>query len=335
MRKSQWSIVNSQWSVRGIAKCILLLFTFHFSLLTLNAQSVSASLDRDKILLGEQVTLQFNLGNVSNLTSLVAGWPQLADTLSHTEVLKKSAIDTITVNDVNTYTQSFTLTSFDSGQWQLGPFLFVIQDKVTGKQIQLTTQPVFLTVLPVDVSSMKDYHPIKDIIGVETSFNWMPVIIAAIVIVLVIVVFIIIKNRKKRIAEKPKIVLKGTPLERALEKLQALQNEKLTSNIAIKKFHSETDIVTRQYFEEMLNIKALQLTISEIFARMNVYLQDAQLRRKFQQVFELNTAVKFAKYMPQEEESKATLNEIINSLQRIDESVNIARNNADRMVSKY
>ncbi|HEY2726143.1 MAG TPA: hypothetical protein VGI61_03140, partial [Parafilimonas sp.] len=110
MRKSQWSMVNGQWNVRCVAKCILLLFTFHLSLFTLNAQSVSASLDRDKILLGEQVTLQFNVGDVSNLTSFVSGWPQLKDTLSHTEILKQTTIDTITVNDVNTYQQSFTLT---------------------------------------------------------------------------------------------------------------------------------------------------------------------------------------------------------------------------------
>jgi len=329
----KFKIQNSKFK-KLIVRCFLL-FTFYFLLFTSSAQSVSASLDRDKILLGEQVTLQFNLGNVSNLTSFVAGWPQLPDTLSHTEILKKTAIDTITVNDVNTYTQSFTLTSFDSGRWQLGPFLFVMQDKVSGKQIKLSTQPVFLTVLPVNVSSMKDYHPIKDIIDVETSFDWTPVIIGIVITIIIIIIFIIIKNRKKRIAQKPKVVLKGTPLERALEKLNALQNEKLTSNTAIKKFHSDIDLITRQYFEEMLHIKALQLTISEVFSRMNVYLQDAQLRRKFQQVFELNSAVKFAKYLPQQEESKATLNEIINSLQRIDESVNIARNNADRMVSKY
>jgi hypothetical protein len=64
-------------------------------------------------------------------------------------------------------------------------------------------------------------------------------------------------------------------------------------------------------------------------------MQDLQLRSKFHQVFELNNAVKFAKYMPGEEESKHTLKEIITGLQQIDESVHYIRNHADTMVPKY
>ncbi len=329
----KFKIQNSKF--KKLAVNCFLLFAFYFLLFTSSAQSVSASLDRDKILLGEQVTLQFTLNNINEATTFVATWPQLQDTLAHSEILKRTLIDTINVNSVNTYQQNFTVTSFDSGRWQLGPFIFIIQDKTSGKQIQLTTSPLFLTVLPVDVSSMQEYHPIKDIIDVQTSFNWMPIIIAAAVILLAIIIFIIIKKGKKRITTAPKIILKGTPLERAIEKLQVLQMEPLSSVAAIKKFHSEIDFITRQYFEEMLQVKALQLTVTELFARMNVYLQNAQLRSKFRQVFELNASVKFAKYMPQEEESKDTLKEIIKSLHQIDESVNIARSNADRMVSKY
>src|SRR5436305_13065348 len=97
--RMKFKIQNSKLKISTV-KCFLL-FTFYFLINCVSAQSVSASLDRDKILLGEQVTLQFNLGNVSNLTSFVASWPQLPDTLSHTEILKKGSIDTITVNDVN------------------------------------------------------------------------------------------------------------------------------------------------------------------------------------------------------------------------------------------
>ncbi|MEP6465676.1 MAG: hypothetical protein ABJB05_05200 [Parafilimonas sp.] len=328
----KWSTVSVVCSAIKLLKQALLIFTFYFSINALSAQSVSASLDRDKILLGEQVTLQLNAGNISNLTSFVTNWPQLPDTLSHTEILKRTAIDTITVNDVNAYQQSFTLTCFDSGVWQLGPFLFVIQDKVSGKQLQLATQPVFLTVLPVDVSSLKNYHPLKDIINVETSFNWLPIIIAIGVILIAVIIFVFIKKRKKKITTKPKIILKGTALQRALEKLLVLEKQPLSSAIEIKKFHSETDFIIRQYFEEMMQLKAMQLTATELVSRLSVYMQDKQLRLKFQRLFELNASVKFAKYLPEATESRNTLKEIIRSLQQIDESVNEARHNANRMV---
>lgn len=352
MRKR--STVNGQWSkartqrvlvipsilklqrlaAKSFKQVSLVLFSC-LLLLRTSSQSVSASLDRDKILLGEQVALQFSLNNINEDSSFVASWPQLKDSIEHAEVLKRTAIDTININGVNTYQQNFTLTSFDSGKWQLGPFLFVIQNKTSGKQIQLVTAPVYLTVLPVDVSSLQDYHPIKDIIDVETTFNWMPFAIGVAIVLFAIIVFIIIHKRKKKVVEPPKIILKGTPLERAIEKLSALEKEPLTTIAAIKKFHSNIDIITRQYFEEVMNIKALQLTSIELLSRVDVYLQDVHLRSRFYKVFELNNAVKFAKYLPVEEESKHTLKEITMGLWQIDESVHHIKNHADTMVSKY
>ena len=322
----QRSVINTHWSAPQHSKQILY-FLFVFISFKSFSQSATASLDRDKILLGEQVSLQFNVSNIDEAASFVATWPQLTDTLNHTEILKHTSIDTININGQVTYQQSFTLTSFDSGNWLLGPFVFVLQDRASGKKIPVKTQPVQLTVLPVDVSSMKDYHPIKDIIDVKTSFNRTPFVIAAAAILLAIIIFIIIKNRKKKKDSTPKIILKGTPLERALEKLYALEKQALTSTEAIRKFHSESDIITRQYFEEMIHVKALHLTTTELFDRLQVYMQDVSLRNKFQQVFEMNASVKFAKYTPQTEESKNTLKEIIAGLQQINQSINQAKNN--------
>ena len=334
MKKSQWSMVNGQRFGQQHNKTIYY-FLFLFISFKSFSQSATASLDRDKILLGEQALLQFSVSNVDEAASFVVSWPHLNDTLNHIDILKHTSIDTIDVNGQVTYQQSFTLTSFDSGNWQLGPFDFVIQDRASGKKIQIVTQPVQLTVLPVDVSSMKDYHPIKDIIDVKTSFDWAPFIIATIAVFLAVIIFIIIKNRKKKKDSTPKIILKGTPLERALEKLYALEKQALTSTEAIRKFHSESDIITRQYFEEMIHVKALHLTTTELFDRLQVYMQDVSLRNKFQQVFEMNASVKFAKYTPQTEESKNTLKEIIAGLQQINQSINQAKNNADKLVSTY
>jgi hypothetical protein len=326
---------NSKFKIYGVK--LFLLFTFYFLLLTSSAQTVSASLDRDKILLGEQVSMQFTLSNVNAADYFVAGWPQLNDTLNHAEIINKTAIDTINVDNSYTYQQKFTLTSFDSGYWQLGPFEFILQSRSSGKKVTVTTTRLYLTVLPVDVSSLQNYHPIKDIIDVQTRFDWTPFLIGAGILLLVIIVFIIIKKTKKKKTKVPKVVLKGTALERTLEKLYALEKEPLSAAQQIRNFHSTADIITREYFEEVTHIKAMHLTIAEIFSRLNVYLRDVTLRRKFQQVFELNAAVKFAKYIPSNEESRNTLSEIINSLREIDDHVNLSRNNANanRMVSKY
>ncbi len=333
MRKN-FKIQNSKFKTLKVIG--FLLFTFYFLLSQVSAQSVSASLDRDKILLGEQVTFQLNLSNLNAATSFIASWPQLKDTLNHLEIIKRSGIDTIDVSDFNSYRQKFIITGFDSGKWQLGPFEFIIQDRTSGKQIKISSPAVYLTVLPVDVSGLKDYHPIKEIIEVEKTFNWMPLIIAVAVIMVAVITFILLKKRKKKITEAPpKPVLQGTPLERALQKLQLLSIQSLSTNAETKQFHSDIDLICRQYVEEIMHIKAMQATTSELFSRMSVYMQDADLRGKMRDIFDLNASVKFAKYFPVETESKATLKEVIVSLYKIDELIQQAKGNADRMVSKY
>jgi hypothetical protein len=333
MKKSKWSIVNSQgFAFKSFKRLFLFLISHFIFLIHLSAQSVSASLDRDKILLGEQVTLQLNLTNLNTATSFIANWPQLKDTLNHLEILKRTNIDTIEVSGSNSYQQNFTITGFDSGKWQLGPFDFMIQDIASGKQIKISSPAVYLTVLPVDVSTLKNYHPIKDIIDVEKSFNWMPVIIAVVIIIVAVIIIILIKKRKKKIIEPPKPVLYGTPLERAIEKLQQLSLQYLNTNTEIKKFHSDIDFICRQYFEEIMLVKAMQATTSELFSLMNVYMQDAELRAKVRDIFDLNASVKFAKYFPAETESKGILKEVISSLQKIDLVIQQAKGNVDRMV---
>jgi len=332
MRK-KFKIQNSKF--KSYIVNIILLFVFCFLFFNATAQAVTVTLDRDKILLGEQVTLQLSINNVNEGTAFVAAWPQLADTINHTEIIKSTPVDTISINGSSTYQQKIIVTSFDSGRWQLGPFNFIVQDKNTGKQTQLSTEPVYLSVLPVDVSSMKDYHGLKDIIDVPSTFNWKPVWITAIAVVVTALIILILFKKRKKKKEIPKVVVQGTPLERALEKLYSLQKTTLSSMETIKSFHTETDDVTRIYLEEKLQIKAMQLTGTELFSRLKMYIKEERLYHKFQQLFQLNAAVKFARYMPQAEESKNMLNEIISSLRQIDEYINESRTHADRMVSKY
>lgn len=335
MRRSQWSMVDGQWKVHALVRYFLLFVILCILQFRVSAQSVLASLDRDKILLGEQVTLQLTISNVSEASLYIEAWPQIADTLNHIEIIKRNDIDTINVNGINTYQQNFIITSFDSGRWQLGPFNFIATDKTTGKKTQLETAPVYLIVLPVDVSTMDGYHPIKDIIEVQTKFNWRPLIITVLALVAAVLFFLFIKKRNKQPAPIQKPEIKGTPIERALEKLNALQKAPLSSTTDIKKFHFEMDTITRKYLEEATNIKALHLTAAELLPRLKIFIGDAGFRQNFSTIFNLNAAVKFAKYMPPETESRHTLRQVITILLEIDDNIKKTRADAERMVPKY
>ncbi len=292
------------------------MFSLFFSF-CLHAQQLSATIDRDKILLGEQVILQVTLKQINTNEYLVSEWVNLPDTFNHLEVVKRELTDTLQVNGLLNYTQQFTITGFDSGTWNIQPYV-ILKSKGTGVEKKISSDLLQLQVLPVDVSSLQGFHPIKDIIEVEESPNYLFIfLIAAIAFVITYLLYIFFK--KKTIQPRKKVEkLIGTPLERALEKLNHLEEENLLNKNSVKLFHVKMDEIYRHYFKESLAINALKITTDELMVRLNVYMQDAGLRTGFYQVMRLNNAVKFAKYIPAKDESETALSVTKNTLVKVD-----------------
>src|SRR5687768_12662913 len=115
---------------------LILLFLFFCS--TLNAQkapSAIASTDKSKILLGEQFDLVVG-ARFANETD-IAFFP--IDSIAHFEILQKSKVDTERTDQNIVLTQRITLTSFDSGRWQI-PAL-----SLPGSQVK--TRPIAIDVV--------------------------------------------------------------------------------------------------------------------------------------------------------------------------------------------
>ncbi len=265
----------------------------------IQAQSVSASLDRDKILLGEQVVLQLKIEDFNTRTAFLNAWFNLPDSIDHIEVIKRDVIDTLVINGLTTYFQKITLTSFDSGQWQIPPLSVYFHPFAEGKTVTLKTNALSLQVLPVDVSNLKTYHEMKDIEEVVVKNNpWL--IVSLIIITLLSLFFLwkfLIKN-KKVVIPPPKAVIKGSPLEWAMEQIRILEEEDLPSKNQTKLFYTRLDEIYRSYFEEQLRISSLRFTSDEMMVKLKIYLQQEDLRTRFYQLIRLADAVKFAKYFP-------------------------------------
>ncbi len=297
---------------------------------SIEAQTVSASTDREKILIGEQVTLQLKADNITESTTALATWFIVPDTIPGIVNVRKEGIDTIAVSGKLGYTQKIVITSFDSGKWIIPALEITILDKAAGKRTTLKTNPLALEVLPVDVSAMTDYHPMKEIIDVDVPTDWWMVgAVAASAIILFLAVYFIVK-RKKTGKPAPRVIPpKGTPLERALQQLQHLQEVDLSDKKQVKGFHSTIDTVCRTYLQESFHINALHITAGEILLRMNVYLQNDNLKQQFAELIRLNTAVKFARFFPDAEQSRQTLMNAIESLRQLDTMAQQTRNNAN------
>ena len=293
--------------------CMLI---FCVAFLNAPAQKVSAILDREKMLLGEQVTLRLKVEDVNLVNTSCATWFELADTANHLEVVKRAPIDTIELNGLISYEQQISITSFDSGKWALPALQVIFEDKKSGTQTLQTTAPLVLEVLPIDISGLKNYHDIKDIIEVtpnESSNIYM--IIGSILLanIIVILIFCFIKKRKKKtIRLKP--FSNVSAFDEAMKALAKVASENI---LPTKIFYSRLDYIYRTYFDAQLNIHSLQSTSDEMMIRLQVSLQQNELRTHFFQLVRLIDAAKFAQYIPSEDYKNEAINIILTTIEFI------------------
>ena len=318
------------------SKPIVLFTGFLFFIVSAYTQSASSTIDRNKILLGEQVNLQLKAEDINTRMFFLQDWFNIPDSISYIQVVKRGAIDTVDVGGVTTFTQMLTITSFDSGKWKLGPLQLIMQDRTTGNQTVLQTDSVVLEVLPVDVSNMQNYHDVKDILDVEVKPNyWLYVAIAASAIVLIILIWLMVKGSKKKKVDLPKPAYKGTPLEHALQQIKELEGEDLPAKQQVKLFYTRLSEILRNYFNDRFNVHSSHATSDELMVLLSVYLQDEKYRTEFYQLLRLSDAVKFAKYIPSTEQNEKAVKTAIETLQHVDKLTERTKQNAERMAATY
>jgi hypothetical protein len=296
------SMVNGQWAM---VKLLLLLFAFQFSFFGV-AQKVSTLVNKEKIVLGEQVQVQIKVEGIAG--GEIEKDLSFPDTINHIEILSHT-IDTI---DNSTFLHKLVLTSFDSGYWQFPSFNIVLNNKK-----KYSTEPFSISVLPVDVSQMQDYHDIKDIQQVPLENNWW--VIASIVTLTLISLFGVLWFLQGRTAQ-PSVVKKTDSLEKQyqniIERLTELEKKDLSDKTEVRKVYAELYNAIRSFSDTAWMGNTAHLTTGEYMLKTRSKL-NAELETKYFQFLRLADAVKFAKYIPGEDEIKAmfpTLRNIVESI---------------------
>jgi hypothetical protein len=307
MKKSKWLMVKGQWYTEfplavncqlssffcsRILVFGLLLFSI-FSSLNLYAQKITATVDRDKILIGEQVELKVLVTDVDKNQNKVSQWFSLPDSFNHFEIIKRLPVDTIAVEGSINYSQKIILTSFDSGKWQIP----VIDIAFTNKQI-IHSDSIEISVLPVDVSSLKDYHDFKEIVDVKAETDWLFIgAVVAGLIVSAILIYGLFRYWKKRKSPSKKSV-KQLGIKEALEQLEILQQKGLIEKNKHKLYFTELILICRNFSDTQLQMFSADKTTDEYMLLIKNKVGNETTQTKFFQLLRLSDAVKFAKFMP-------------------------------------
>lgn len=275
------------------------------------AQTVEVSLNRNSILIGEQVSfgLKVNLpagGFKANFS--------IPDSITHFDVIRKDAIKA--VEGETALEQVITFTSFDSGSWYFPSFPVLITDGARKATIYSDSVLIRVGYSPADSSGqLRDIKPVMDV-HIPDYTIWY--IIGAVLLLLIIgyLLYRYFKNRKK----KPVPLFKSdlSAYEEAVRSLQALEQGNFLDKHREKEYHTELADIFKRYYSRNRQKNLLNKTTGDILIVLQENNIDTEQISAIAQGLRYTDAVKFAKFIPLHTESKTALVLIRQAIQSLE-----------------
>jgi hypothetical protein len=290
---------------------VLLFFMLSGSISILKAQvNVKASIDSTHILIGDQLKLILEIEKPKDLD---VEFPHIPDTFSsHIEVVNRSKIDTIKLGSKvrEKLTQSFYITSFDSGTHQIPSFFFKMKE---GKMMDsAATLALAFQVLTMKIDTTKGPVDIKVPYSAPVTLKEVTPYILGIILIGAIIFFIFyyIKWKKKNVPLFVKPEMPDDPAHViALRELDRIKSQKLWQQEKLKQYYSEVADTIRFYIERRFDVPAMEFTSAETIGtfKQNKNMADDSSIDQLQYILSLADLVKFAKYTPLPDDNNQTL----------------------------
>lgn len=301
-RNTSWKIIGV-----GVVVCFLLSIQLCFS------QSLHTITDRKDILIGEQIKLKIKAK--VPVDAVIDKWLVLPESISHFDIVESSKPDTLNFKDESkTIEQTIIITSFDSGRWVF-PALPVAFKGSASKPLQMMQSDSFyvnVSYSPAD--STNQLRDIKPIIKVFiTDYFWYYIVGG--MLLLLLIGFLLYRFFKKKKELQPTANLSClSAFDEAMVELSKI--EKLNMNVAdeVKNFHTRLAHVFKNYLGRKQTRNLMNKTTDDILINLSGNNLSAENFSNLATALRSTDAVKFAKYLPQPDES-------INCLQKIKETI--------------
>ena len=254
---------------------------------------------------------ELTLGDPVDLTLEVthpAGYqviaPKLPKEWGAFEVISQSPTQT-TPNDDGSETtrQTITVTLFDLGSFETPP-LGVTVSSPDGQTQQVEALPLALIVTPTRPEGDTDLRDIKPQADVSVPFPWAAVLgsLAALLILAALGYFVYRRWLKPK--QLAAAVDNRPPYQRALDDLARIAAMQLPQQGRFKEHYTLVTDVLRRYLEARYGVNALERTTAELHQELKFASISPELTRRFIALFEDSDFVKFAKVIPELQESE-------------------------------
>lgn len=268
---------------------------------------VGSSLDTTDIMIGDQVRLEIVISAPVGTTVEAVDVAAALEKLETIEVLATGKLDTVAQETELLLQQTFLLTSWDTGRYELPAFEVRYQQGADRQSV--STEPLSLTVRQPPVSAEDELRTIKPILRAPTTLmDLLPYLLAILGIIAIII--IILRRRKTPLIPSAPPPPPPSAQEVALARLRELEQNELWQKGAVKEYHTELTYILRDYLEKRFGIKALEATTGEIMSQLRQGRIEPDWHNTLHDIMRTANMVKFAKAVPSAQEHQANLEKV-------------------------
>ena len=282
---------------------------------------IKTSVDKRKILIGEQLHYKVSTSMPDNTYRL--SWFTIPDSLGHFQVVRQNKIDSSFINGNLNFSQDITLTSFDSGIQVIPSFVLNIEPLQGDTTFNLLTDSIPIQVSFSPMDSVKTFHDIKSIIEVKKEWPWwLWAVLAAAILLLIFWIRFLVKFFRKKPVSPDLFNSKLAPYEEAMQSLADLQKQQLLQKNEVKEYHIRLSEIFKRYLSRKTKTYKMNLTSDEILMELDDYGPGKEQLFAFANCLRMSSAVKFAKYLPPQNESEKCLEQTKEMITEINKNLN-------------
>ena len=217
-----------------------------------------------------------------------------------------AGVEVIATQRTDDCTLLLTLTSFDGNLYYLPPF----KVKVNGKTVESKSLALKVVEVEVDTTKLDKFFGPKDV--QDNPFQWSDWKLSFWLSILILVLWAVayylylrLRDNKPIIA-RIKIVKRLLPHQKAMKEIEQIKADKMVASEDQKEYYTKLTDTLRKYIEERYGFSAMEMTSSEIIARLTSS-GDQQSLDELRRLFMTADLVKFAKYSTMINENDANL----------------------------
>ncbi|MCP9751706.1 hypothetical protein [Ferruginibacter sp. HRS2-29] len=291
---------------------------FTLCIQTVAGQSIQTSIDRKDILIGEPITyrLQFTLPTTTYRIEF-----NVPDSFPHFEIMDKVKSDSNNARGNYLVLQTLVLTSWDSGSWAIPSFPIKIRNTADNAVYTLNTDQVLINVgyAKADTTGqLRDIKPVMDVFYFDPF--WVYVGIG--VVILLVLLFLLYRYIRRRPKRQPPLFNSAlSPFEEAMQELKKLAGHASVGSDEAKVFYTMMGNIFKRYYSRKKQQDLLNKTTGEVLLSLKQTNLDASALSGLAEALRRADAVKFAKYVPAEDENRQSLSQVGNTIEQIEKSI--------------